>query len=210
MIRANDSAGLAVITQLQPIAVLFTIPQDSIPRVMGKVSAGTPLVVEAYDRDFKIKLATGTLAALDNQVDPASGMLRLKASFPNQDNALFPNQFVNIKLLIDTLRDATIVPTAAIQRGPQSTFAYVLKPDNTVEMRPITEGPTEAGQTVVTRGLAPGETVITDGVDKLQDGAKVAPRSPATQPTTMPHRSRNHRENPNDETRMTNQTRMTK
>jgi multidrug efflux system membrane fusion protein len=176
LVRANDPAGLAVITQLQPIAVIFTIPQDDISRVQKKMLAGDKLVVEAFDRELKTKLATGWLAAIDNQVDSTTGTVRLKAVFPNEDNLLFPNQFVNGRLLIETLSQAVIVPSSAVQRGPNSMFAYVLQPDSTVDLRNIVVGPTEGDQTVIESGLNPGETVVIDGVDKLQKGTKVAAR----------------------------------
>jgi multidrug efflux system membrane fusion protein len=176
LVRANDVAGLAVITQLQPIAVVFTIPQDDIVRVQPKMLAGQKLTVDAFDRELKTKLATGTLAAIDNQVDATTGTVRLKAVFPNEDNLLFPNQFVNGRLHVETLANAVIVPSAAVQRGPDSMFAYVVTPDSTVELRKVVVGPTEADRTVIESGLAPGETVVIDGVDKLQKGTKVAAR----------------------------------
>jgi multidrug efflux system membrane fusion protein len=177
MVRANEPGGLAVITQLQPIAVIFTVPQDEITRVQAKLTAGETLTVEAYDRALKTKLATGTLAAVDNQVDATTGTVRLKAVFPNKDNLLFPNEFVNGRLLIETRPHAVVVPSSAVQRGPDSMFAYVLKPDSTVDLRKIVAGPTEGDQTIIEQGLAVGETVVIDGVDKLQKGAKVAARS---------------------------------
>jgi len=179
MVHANDPNGLAVITQLQPIAVVFNIPQDDIPRVMKRMSSGAALAVEAYDRDLKVKLATGTLAAVDNQVDQASGTVRLKATFPNEDGMLFPNQFVNARLLVDTRRDVVIVPSAGVQHGPDSTFAYVVNGDS-VEMRTVQTGPTEGDDTVIESGLEPGEIVVTDGVDKLQSGTKVTMRGGAS------------------------------
>ncbi len=176
IVRANDPGGIAVITQLQPIAVVFTIPQDEISRVQQKLNAGQPLAVEVYDRDFDMKLATGKLLALDNQVDPATGTVRIKAIFDNEDNLLFPNQFVNARLLIDVMREAVIAPSAAVQRGPDLTFVYVVKSDETVELREVEIGPTEGEETSIVHGLAAGEVVVTDGVDKLLPGAKVSPR----------------------------------
>jgi multidrug efflux system membrane fusion protein len=191
MVHASDANGLAVITQLQPIAVLFPLPQDDIPQVIRKMSAGETLVVEGFDREFKNRLATGSLLAVDSQIDPTTGTVRFKAIFPNQDNALFPNQFVNARLLIETLHDAVIVPAAAVQRSPESTFVYVVKEDNTVDMRNVVVGPTEADQTAIESGLAPGEIVVTEGVDKLQQGSKVSAggggRPGSTRPT--PNRS---------------------
>ena len=177
MVRANDpNNGLAVITQLQPIAVLFNIPEDDLPQVLKKMRSGQPLVVEAYDRNLKKKLATGTLLTIDNQIDPNTGTIKCKAVFPNEDNALFPNQFVNARLLVDTKKDVTIVPTAAPQRSPQGTFVYVVKDDSTVEMRKVVVGPSEGDDVAIESGLAPGEVVVIEGVDRLQRGTKVAAR----------------------------------
>jgi multidrug efflux system membrane fusion protein len=176
MVRANDINGLAVVTQLQPIAVMFTIPQDQITKVQAKVNAGQELTVEAFDRQFVTRLASGKLLAIDNQVDATTGTLRLKAVFPNADNMLFPNQFVNARLLLDTMKSATVVPSAAVQLGPESRFVYVVKPDSTVELRTVEVGATEDDKTVVASGLNVGETVVTDGIDKLQNGSKVVLR----------------------------------
>ena len=141
IVHANDAMGLAVITQLQPINVVFTIPQDDINRVQRRLNQGATLVVDAYDRDFTTRLATGKLMAIDNQVDTTTGTVRLKAVFENKDNMLFPNQFVNARLLVEDRHDATLVPSAAVQLGPDSTFVYVVKPDNTVKLCPVVEGP---------------------------------------------------------------------
>lgn len=182
IMHANDPGGMAVITQLQPIALVFTIPQDEISRVQEKLHAGRSLQVDAYDRNFKQRLAQGKLLALDNQVDSTTGTVRLKAVFENKDEMLFPNQFVNARLLVDVKRGATLVPAAAVQRGPDSSFVYVVKSDETVEFRKVATGPAEGGQIAVESGLEPGEVVVTDGVDKLQPGAKVALRE-RTAPT---------------------------
>ena len=176
MVQTNDSNGLAMITQLQPIAVLFNIPQDDLPLVLSKMQSRQPLIVEAYNRDLKQKLATGTLLTIDNQIDQNTGTVRLKAIFPNEDNALFPNQFVNARLLVDTRQGAVIVPSAAIQRSPQSTFVYVVKDDSAVESRNVTIGPSEGDDISITKGLSPGEVVVVEGVDRLQQGTKVAAR----------------------------------
>ena len=176
MVQANDTNGLAVITQLQPIAVLFNIPQDDLPELLNRMQSGQKLVVEAYNRDLKQKLATGTLLTIDNQIDPNTGTVRCKAVFPNENAALFPNQFVNARLLVDTRRDAVIVPAAAIQRSPQSTFVYVVKDDNAVESRNVTIGPSEGDDVSITKGLSPGEVVVVEGVDRLQQGTKVQAR----------------------------------
>jgi len=177
VVRANDpNNGLAVITQLQPIAVVFNIPEDDLPKMLTKTRSGQQLVVEAYDRNLKNKLATGTLLTIDNQIDPNTGTIKCKAVFPNEDNVLFPNQFVNARALVDTKKDASIVPTAAVQRSPQGTFVYVVKDDSTVEMRNVVVGPSEGDEVVMDKGLAPGEVVVIEGVDKLQRGMKVAAR----------------------------------
>jgi membrane fusion protein, multidrug efflux system len=180
MIHATDANGLVVITQVQPIAVVFTIPEDNLPQVLAKNKTGDRLAVEAYDREQKQRLATGSLQSIDNQIDPTTGTVKLKAVFSNSDGALFPNQFVNAHLLVNTLRDTVLVPNAAIQHSPESTFVYVVKSDNTVEARNVQLQGSEGETTSITRGLSPGEVVVTDGVDKLQPGAKVVlSRSPA-------------------------------
>ncbi len=173
MIRAGDAAGLAVITQLTPISVLYTLPQDNLPAVLKRQRDEKAVPVEAWDRELKAKLATGQLSAVDNQVDTATGTVKLKATFVNQDNALFPNQFVNIRMKLDTLADVTLVPAAAIQRGAQSLFVYVVKEDNRVTARPVKLGPQDGPRVVVTEGIAPGETVVIDGIDRLREGASV-------------------------------------
>ena len=173
IVHASDPNGIVVITQLQPIDVLFTIPADHLAQVLPKVHAGQSLAVDAYDRDLKNKLATGNLLAVDNQIDPTTGTVRLKAIFPNDNEALFPNQFVNARLLVDTLRGAVTVPTAAIQRSPQSTFVYLVKPDHTVESRNVAVQMTEGDDATIQSGLAAGDVVVVDGVDKLRPGAKV-------------------------------------
>ncbi len=185
MVRTNDVNGLAVITQLQPIAVVFTVPQDEISRLQKQIVArrkandGKPVLIDAYDKTFTTKLGTGKLLAVDNQVDATTGTLKIKAEFPNEDRLLFPNQFVNAKLLVDTLNDATLVAPAAVQRGPNDmTYVYVVGKDEKVELRKVELGPTEGDSTVITKGLQPGEIVVTDGVDKLTPKAKVAVRAP--------------------------------
>jgi multidrug efflux system membrane fusion protein len=175
MVHAGDPGGLAVITQLQPIAVLCSLPQDDLPRVRRAMSAGE-VTVDAYDRSLRNRLSTGKLLAMDSQIDASTGTVRLKALFDNQDEALFPNQFVNARLLVDTRRAAVLVPAAAVQRSAQSLFVFVVRADETVEVRPVTLGPTEGDTTCIAEGLAAGEVVVTDGVDKLQGGTRVAVR----------------------------------
>ncbi len=173
IVRASDSTGLVVITQLQPITVVFSIPEDNLPPVLDKLKTGERLSVEAYDRDQRRRLAMGSLLTVDNQIDPNTGTVRLKAMFPNNDNELFPNQFVNARLLLDVKHGATIVPAAAIQRGSQGTFVYVVKADQTVGVRAVTSGVTHGDEASIDAGLSPGELVVVDGVDKLREGSRV-------------------------------------
>jgi multidrug efflux system membrane fusion protein len=175
IIHANDVNGLVVITQLQPIAVIFNIAEDSLPVVRKKMQSGT-LRIDAYDRDLKKKLAQGHLLTIDNQIDQSTGTVRFKGQFENDDNSLFPNQFVNARLLLDTRHNAVIIPSAAIQRSPQTSFVYVVKADNTAEVRNITSTLAEGDEAAVDSGLEPGESVVIDGVDKLQQGTKVSVR----------------------------------
>lgn len=177
LIRATDTTGIAVITQFQPIAVVFTIPQDQIARVQQRFRGEPELSVEAYDQALSTKLATGRLAAIDNQVDAATGTVRLKAVFANEDESLFPNQFVNIRLAIDREPDAVVVPAVAVQRGPVSPYVFVVNPDETVSLRPVEVGIATGLDVVIRSGVQEGETVVTDGLDRLKDGAKVALRS---------------------------------
>lgn len=174
IVRAGDAGGLVVINEVKPITVVFTLPEDNLPAVLRRTNAGERLPVEAFDRNRKTRLATGSLLTLDNQVDTTTGTFRLKAEFPNEDGRLFPNQFVNVRLLADTLHDATLVATAAIQRGVQGAFVYVVGPERMVAVRPVRLGPTEGEVVAVEDGLKPGETVVIDGADKLRDGAQVA------------------------------------
>ncbi len=173
IVHAADTTGLAVITQLQPITVVFTIPEDSLPQVMKKLRAGEQLIVDAYDREQKNKLATGYLLTADNQIDPTTGTVRLKAKFDNEAGVLFPNQFVNARLLLDVKKAATVIPAIAVQRGTQGPYVYVVKPDQTVAVRQVSVGPTQADDIAIENGVAPGELVVIDGADKLKDGAKV-------------------------------------
>jgi len=186
IIHATDPNGIVVITQLQPITVVFTIPADRLPAVQQQTRGGHQLAVDAYDRDMKNKLATGSLLAVDNQIDQTTGTVKIKGLFSNTDNRLFPNQFVNARLLVDTLRGTVLVPTAAIQRSPQSTYVYVVKTDSTVEMRTVDLQLTEGDDTAISKGLAAGETVVVDGVDKLQQGTKVAVSAPGASNNAKP------------------------
>jgi len=177
-VHAADTSGLLVITQIQPITVIFTIPEDSLPPVLSKLNAGEKLQVEAFDRSgMTKKIAEGSLLTTDNQIDPTTGTLKLKALFPNDDNALFPNQFVNVRLLVEMKHDATLVPMAAIQHGAQnSTFVYIVDTGatpRTVKMQNVTVGTIDGDNAEITSGISPGDTVVVDGVDKLQNGSQV-------------------------------------
>ena len=178
MVHGSDANGLAVITQLDPIAVLFTIPQDTLPRIMARLKAGEKPAVEAWDRDQKNLLAAGKLITVDNQIDVTTGTVKLKAEFPNGDAKLFSNQFVNVRMVVDTLRGVVVVPSAAIQRNDKGTIVYVVKDDSTVTVRPVQTGATEGLNVAVTSGLQAGERVIVDGVDRIREGAKVEVTEP--------------------------------
>ncbi|HXM95732.1 MAG TPA: MdtA/MuxA family multidrug efflux RND transporter periplasmic adaptor subunit [Candidatus Dormibacteraeota bacterium] len=173
MVHANDPNGLLVITQLQPISVIFSLPQDQLPPVATKLRSGAQLPVEAYDRDDTAKIATGKLATIDNQIDIATGTFKLKAIFSNENNVLFPNQFVNVHLLVDIKRNLTIVPTVAILRGPQGPYVYAVENGNTAKIRNVSIAMATNNSTGLTDGLHPGDVVVIDGHDKLQDGSKV-------------------------------------
>lgn len=173
IVHASDPNGLVVITQIQPVTAIFSIPEDTLSQVLGKLKAGKELLVEAYDREQKQKLATGSLLAIDNQIDSNTGTVRLKATFPNKGNELFPNQFVNVRLLVDTAHGGIVVPTAAIQRGSQGTFLYVIKADQTAGVRPVSVGETQGDETLIKSGLSAGELVVVDGAERLREGTKV-------------------------------------
>ncbi|HKS88998.1 MAG TPA: MdtA/MuxA family multidrug efflux RND transporter periplasmic adaptor subunit [Stellaceae bacterium] len=172
-VTASDPNGIVVITQMQPISVIFTLPEDNLPAVLRRLNAGATLAVTAYDRTGTTRLDSGTLQTVDNQIDTSTGTIKLRAVFDNREQILFPNQFVNAYLLVDTLHDATLVPTAAIQRGAPGTFVYVVKPDHTVTAQPVTLGQSQNDRIAVAKGLKPGDLVVTDGADRLKDGAEV-------------------------------------
>ena len=176
IVHASDTNPMLILTQLQPIAVIFTLPEDQLQTVSKHMKA-TALQVDAYSRDDQTKLATGKLQTIDNQIDPTTGTAKLKAVFNNADNQLWPNQFVNANLLLETRKNSTVLPTAAILRGPQGTFVYALKPDKTVEARAVSVSLTQGNITIIASGVNPGDTVVTDGQDKLQTGSKVEPRN---------------------------------
>ncbi len=179
IIHASDPNGLVVITQLQPISVIFTLPEDNLPSVMQKLSGKETLSVAAFNRDKTKQLADGKLVTVDNEIDPTSGTSKLKAVFDNKDNTLLANQFVNVRLLLETRKDQAIVPTVAIQRGSQGTFVYIIKEDSTVDVRPVTVGIIEGNDTSIDMGVNVGENVVIDGADKLQPGSKVNVASPS-------------------------------
>ncbi len=173
IVRAGDATGIVVITQLKPITVLFTIPQDNLQAVLARRRSGSKIPVEIYDREQKTRLARGTLLTLDNQIDTTTGTVRLKAQVANDEGLLFPNQFVNVRMLVETREDAITVPSAAIQRGAQGIFVYVVSEALTVSMRPVKTGVVEGNRTEIVTGVKAGERVVTDGMDRLRDGIKV-------------------------------------
>jgi multidrug efflux system membrane fusion protein len=186
IVQATDTTGLVVITQMDPISAIFTISEDQLQVVLKKMAAGQKLEVDAYDRAAKTKLAQGSLTTLDNQIDPTTGTLKLRATFGNAQGTLFPNQFVNARLLVEEKRGVALLPTASIQRNSSATYVYVVKADSTVTVRPITIGTTEGDDSEVTAGLALGEVVVMTGVDKLQEGTKVTAQVAGAKPPVSP------------------------
>jgi multidrug efflux system membrane fusion protein len=176
IVHASDANPLVVITELQPITMIFSVAEDYLPQIQQQFRTGRKLVVDAFDRAQTKKLATGTLQTLDNQIDTTTGTVKLKAIFTNDDESLFPNQFVNARLLVDTLHDSTLLPNTAIQRNAQGAFVYSLSPDQTVAVKPITVGATDGNVSSV-EGVDPGAVVVADNFNRLTDGAKVAVRS---------------------------------
>ena len=190
IVRASDATGLVVITQLSPIGVVFPIPEDALPRVMKRLKAGDRIPVDAFDRAQKEKLGTGRLLTADNQIDTATGTIKLKAEFANADGTLFANQFVNVRMPVETRPHATLAPTAAIQRGAQGTFVYVVKDDQTVAVTPVVVGTTQGETTSIDSGVAPGAMVVVDGADRLREGAKVEVVTRDAPATTAPEAAR--------------------
>jgi membrane fusion protein, multidrug efflux system len=172
-VQTTNSTGLAVITQLQPISVIFTLPEDDLPEIMPQFTAGTPLIVTAYDRANLRQLAVGKVSAIDSQIDTTTGTVKVRAQFDNENNTLFPNQFVNVRLLVKTLHNAVTVPTPAIQRGAPGAYVYVVNAENTVSVRQVSTGPVDGNITAINSGLSAGERVVIDGTDRLRDGLKV-------------------------------------
>ncbi len=195
-VQTTDTTGLAVLTQLQPISIIFSLPEDDIPDITAQTNAGVVLTATAYDRANVTELGTGKITALDNEIDTTTGMVKFRAEFPNPDNALFPNQFVNVRLLVRTLKNVVTAPTAAIQRGAPGTYVYIVNPDSTVSVRPVTLGQSDNGMDQILSGLKPGDRVVTDGTDRLSDGARVtipaaqAGKNGGLAPPTHKHRHR--------------------
>jgi len=186
-VQTSDTNGIVVITQMQPITVLFTLPEDNLPAVVKRLHAGASLGVTVFDRGQTTQLATGRLVTFDNQIDTTTGTVKLRAQFDNRDEMLFPNQFVNTQLLVDTLKDATVIPTSAVQRGAPGTYVYLVKPDNTVTVRTITLGPAAGERVAIVSGIEPGDKVVVDGGDKLREGAQVTlPTAKAETPEAAP------------------------
>jgi multidrug efflux system membrane fusion protein len=181
-VQASDPSGVVIITQMRPISVIFTVPQDAIPQFIKKLRTGEALPVLAFNRNSSKQLATGSLTTIDNQIDITTGTVKLRATFPNEDETLFPNQFVNVRLLVDTLHDSALVPSAAVQIGAPGPYVYVANSDATVAVRAIKVGPSNGENVAVLDGLAPGDKVVVDGVDRLREGAKI--RVPEAAPST--------------------------
>jgi multidrug efflux system membrane fusion protein len=173
IVHASDANGLLVITQMDPISVIFTIAEDQLPPVLEKLHAGQSLLVEAWDRDKRNRLGNGKLDTIDNQIDPTTGTLRLRATFENKAGKLFPSQFVNARLLVQQKADVVLLPNAAVQRNSQSTYVWLVKPDNSVTVKPIVTGVTEGDNTEIVSGVNSGDVVVTVGVDRLVEGSKV-------------------------------------
>jgi len=186
-VTPGDANGLVVLTEVKPITAIFTLPEDDVPEVSARLHSGEPIPVDAYDRTQTRKLASGTLTTIDNQVDPTTGTFKLRATFANDDESLFPNQFVNTRMLLDTIHDATVIPTSAIERGENNgAYVYVVQADNTVAARNITLGQTEGERVAVTAGLNLGERVVVDGADRLKEGSEVIPQEAGAKPAAAP------------------------
>lgn len=174
-VQTSDTNGIVIVNMIRPITVIFTLPEDNIPQVQQAIKTGKPLMAYAFDRAQKNLLATGTLITIDNQIDPTTGTVKLRAQFANEENNLFPDQFVNVNLLVDVLKNATIIPTAAIQRGPQGNFVYIVNQNKKVSMKYISTNINYGLYTVVTSGVKPGDAVVIEGADRLVDGSTVTP-----------------------------------
>jgi len=179
-ITANDPNGVVVITQIQPISVIFTVPEDNVPTILKRFHGGTELPVTVFDRSGTNQLGAGALTTLDNQIDQTTGTVKLRAQFPNTDETLYPNQFVNVRLLVDVIHDAVVMPSSAVQRGAPGAFVYLVNPDNTVSVRPVELGAVDGERVVVRKGLALNDRVVVDGADKLRDGMRINVRNGGT------------------------------
>ncbi|ODV42549.1 efflux transporter periplasmic adaptor subunit, partial [Cupriavidus sp. UYMMa02A] len=185
IVNTSDTNGIALITQIQPIAVLYTIPEDNLPAVLKKLNTGEKMQVQAWDRQMRNQLGDGTLLTTDNQIDTTTGTVKMKAVFPNTDGMLFPNQFVNVRTRVDTLKDATVIPIAAVQRGQQGTFVYVVDDSSKVKVAVVTLGPGDGARTAVLKGLEPGQRVVVDGADRLKEGMTVEAVDPAARAASL-------------------------
>jgi membrane fusion protein, multidrug efflux system len=202
-VTPGDASGLVILAEVKPITVIFTLPEDSIPAVLKQVRAGATIHVDAYNRDNTIKLASGSLSTIDNTVDPTTGTFKLRAIFPNDDDGLFPNQFVNVSMLLDVEHGSTVIPTSAIERGQQGSFVYVVGADNKVAAKTVVLGTVEGERQAVTSGINPGDKVVVDGADRLKDGLEVVPSfagRPAGAPggSGAPDGEHKHRKPPTD------------
>jgi multidrug efflux system membrane fusion protein len=208
IVHAADTNGLVVITQIQPTTVIFAVPETRLAQIVPRLYSGSTLPVEAWDRDNKVKLASGTLSATDNQIDTTTGTVKLRAEFPNENYQLFPNEFVNARALVDTRRGATVIPPAAVQIGNSGSFVYVVQPDQTVTVRTVTVGPSDGNMIAIEKGISPGDVVVVDGTDRLREGIKVqtvardAPpaSAPSKIPSTAPDAAGHRRHRPSSGT----------
>ena len=194
-VTSGSTTGIAVVTTIAPTTAIFSVAQTDLSPILVRLGQGATLAATAYASDDTTKLEDGTLAAVDNQVDTSTGMVKLRATFANTDGALFPNEFVNVHLLVNTLQNATLVPASAVQTGSPGSYVYVVQPDSTVKVQVVTTGPTDGTNTVITQGVAPGDVVVTDGIDRLSDGMKVQVAiTPTTAPTggTQAHHHHHH------------------
>jgi multidrug efflux system membrane fusion protein len=186
-IQTTDANGIVVVTEMQPMSVIFSIPEDNLPQVEKRLMTGAKLPATAFDRSDTLQLATGVLQTVDNQIDTTTGTIKLRSIFKNDDNALFPNQFVNVRLLVDTLSGAVLVPNAAIQHGAPGSYVYLAKPDGTAAVQKVVTGASDATNTAVTSGLSAGDQVVIDGTDRLRDGAHIAVRNGNEEPASAPN-----------------------
>jgi multidrug efflux system membrane fusion protein len=173
LLQANQTQQVVTVTQMQPMSVLFSVPENDLTQVFEQLHQGGKLVTQAWDRSMQHLIATGTLSSVDNEINTSTGTLNMRAMFDNKDLQLYPDEFVNIKLIVTTLKDQIVVPGSAVENGPSSNFVYILKPDDTVTMRTVVTGPTDGDKIAILKGLTAGETVVTDGADQLREGAKV-------------------------------------